>query len=141
MRSFEELEVELLDGDEKTLRRLEKALRRAGAADGESRPKVFQALDLDFQPEPVESGDDNSAAGILRVRLREQAEQSARARPGHAARHRLRKSCTSCGWRRGGCVPSSAPAATCSIRDGGAAPRRAAAGSGARSDPSATSTC
>src|SRR6185436_18168122 len=38
-RSFEELEVELLDGDEKTLRRLEKALRRAGAADGETRPK------------------------------------------------------------------------------------------------------
>ncbi len=53
-RSFEELEVELLDGDEKTLRRIEKELRRAGAADGESRPKVFQALDLDFQPELVD---------------------------------------------------------------------------------------
>ena len=74
-RSFEELEVELLDGDEKTLRRLEKALRRAGAADGESRPKVFQALDLDFQAEPVESAADGSSAGILRARLREQAEQ------------------------------------------------------------------
>jgi CHAD domain-containing protein len=74
-RSFEELEVELLDGDERTLRRLEKALRRAGAADGENRPKVFQALDLDFQAEPVESADDGSAAGILRIRLREQAER------------------------------------------------------------------
>lgn len=74
-RSFEELEVELLDGDEKTLRRLEKALRRAGAADGESRPKVFQALDLDFQPEPAESPDDDSASGRLRARLREQAER------------------------------------------------------------------
>jgi CHAD domain-containing protein len=74
-RRFEELEVELLDGDEKTLRRLEKALRRAGAADGESRPKVFQALDLDFQPEPLEGGGDTSAAGVLRTRLREQAEQ------------------------------------------------------------------
>ncbi len=74
-RSFEELEVELLDGDEKTLRRLERALRRAGAGDGESRPKVFQALDLDFQPEPVESQDDGSAAGVLRARLREQAER------------------------------------------------------------------
>jgi CHAD domain-containing protein len=74
-RSFEELEVELHDGDEKTLRRLEKALRRAGAADGESRPKVFQALDLDFQPEPVEDVDDGSAPGILRARLREQAEK------------------------------------------------------------------
>ena len=74
-RSFEELEVELLDGDEKTLRRLERALRRAGAGDGESRPKVFQALDLDFEPEPVESPDDGSAAGVLRARLREQAER------------------------------------------------------------------
>ncbi|MGZ8783123.1 MAG: CHAD domain-containing protein [Gaiellaceae bacterium] len=74
-RSFEELEVELLDGDEKTLRRLEKALRRAGAGDGESRPKVFQALDLDFQPEPDETAADDSAAGVLRVRLREQAER------------------------------------------------------------------
>jgi CHAD domain-containing protein len=74
-RSFEELEVELLEGDEKTLRRLERELRRAGADDGESRPKVFQALDLDFQAEPVEAGDDGSAAGVLRTRLREQAEE------------------------------------------------------------------
>ena len=74
-RRFEELEVELLDGDEKTLRRLEKALRLAGAGDGESRPKVFQALDLDFHPEPVEAGDDATAAGVLRARLREQAER------------------------------------------------------------------
>ncbi len=74
-RTFEELEVELLDGDEKTLRRLEKALRRAGAADGESRPKVFQALDLDFQPEPDEPAEDGSAAGTLRAQLRAQAER------------------------------------------------------------------
>lgn len=74
-RSFEELEVELLDGDEKTLRRIEKALRRAGAADGESRPKVFQALDLDFQAEPVEQPDDASSAAALRAKLREQAER------------------------------------------------------------------
>lgn len=72
-RSFEELEVELLDGDEKTLRRLEKALRRAGARDGESRPKVFQALDLDFQADGEERSDDLTAAGTLRARLRDQA--------------------------------------------------------------------
>jgi CHAD domain-containing protein len=46
-RTFDELEVELIEGDERTLRRLEKALRRAGALDGEARPKVFRALDLD----------------------------------------------------------------------------------------------
>jgi CHAD domain-containing protein len=74
-RSFEELEVELLGGDEKTLRRLEKALRRAGAADGETRPKVFQALDLDFQPEPIDDPGDGSAAGVLRARVRAQAEK------------------------------------------------------------------
>ena len=74
-RRFEELEVELLDGDEKTLRRLEKELRRAGAADGEKRPKVFQALDLDFQAEPADEPDDASSAATLRARIREQAER------------------------------------------------------------------
>ena len=74
-RSFEELEVELLDGDEKTLRRIEKELRRAGAADGERRPKVFQALDLDFQAEPADEPDDASSAAALRARIREQAER------------------------------------------------------------------
>ncbi len=74
-RSFEELEVELLDGDEKTLRRLEKALRRAGAGDGESRPKVFQALDLDFQAERDVPVEDGWPAGTLRAQLGEQAER------------------------------------------------------------------
>lgn len=74
-RSFEELEVELLDGDEKTLRRLEKALRRAGAADGESRPKVFQALDLDFRADSPEAEKDTTAAATLRTRIREQADR------------------------------------------------------------------
>lgn len=74
-RSFEELEVELLDGDEKTLRRLEKALRRAGASDGETRPKVLQALDLDFQPDPGEPIDGSSAGGRLRAAIRVQADR------------------------------------------------------------------
>jgi len=44
---FRELEVELIDGgDERTLRRLEKALQRAGAASAEFRPKLFRALGL-----------------------------------------------------------------------------------------------
>lgn len=73
-RSFDELEVELLDGDERTLRRIEKALRRAGAGDGETRPKVFQALDLDFQAEREDAAEDGSAAGTLRAHLREQAD-------------------------------------------------------------------
>jgi CHAD domain-containing protein len=71
-RSFDELEVELVDGDEKALRRIERALRRAGAADAEFRPKVFQALDLDFPAPPVETPE--GTAATLRARLREQAE-------------------------------------------------------------------
>ncbi|MDX6591409.1 MAG: hypothetical protein QOJ13_605 [Gaiellales bacterium] len=43
---FEELEVELVDGDEDALRRIERDLRAAGAGDADGRPKVFQALDL-----------------------------------------------------------------------------------------------
>ena len=74
-RRFDELEVELLDGDERTLRRIEKALRRAGAGDGESRPKIFQALDLDFQAEHEEAAADGSAAATLRAHLREQADR------------------------------------------------------------------
>jgi CHAD domain-containing protein len=46
-RRFREVEVELLDGDERTLRRLEKELRRAGAhATGALQPKLYRALDL-----------------------------------------------------------------------------------------------
>ena len=48
-RRFHELEVELLeDGDERSLRRLERELRRAGAraATHDQRPKLHQALDL-----------------------------------------------------------------------------------------------
>jgi CHAD domain-containing protein len=55
-RTFEELEIELLDGDERSLRRIERALRRAGAGEEEERPKVVQALGLQFEDEsrPVE---------------------------------------------------------------------------------------
>lgn len=64
-RSFEELEVELLEGDEKALRRIEKALRRAGAGDGERRPKVFQALDLEYERESAVPPKDASAGAML----------------------------------------------------------------------------
>jgi len=46
-RRFREVEVGLLDGDERTLRRFEKELRKAGAkATGELQPKLYRALDL-----------------------------------------------------------------------------------------------
>jgi CHAD domain-containing protein len=64
-RTFDELEVELIEGDERTLRRLEKALRRAGALDGEARPKLFRALDLADGPERDEPAAGGSAATQL----------------------------------------------------------------------------
>jgi CHAD domain-containing protein len=47
-----ELEVELIDGSDKDLERIEGLLRDAGAQAGDQRPKVFQVLGLDL-PIPV----------------------------------------------------------------------------------------
>jgi CHAD domain-containing protein len=47
-----ELEVELIDGSDKDLDRIEELLRDAGAQAGDQRPKVFQVLGLDL-PVPV----------------------------------------------------------------------------------------
>jgi CHAD domain-containing protein len=58
-RSFREIEAELLDANEKALKRIERALRDAGALDGDGRPKVFQALDL--EPAPVAAAPDAAA--------------------------------------------------------------------------------
>ena len=69
-RSFDELEVELLEGDEHVLRRLERALRRAGAGKPESRPKLFQALDLEYRPDDEPPPNDASPAEVLRAQLR-----------------------------------------------------------------------
>ena len=49
---FRELEVELVGGDERVLRRLEKALRSAGAVPRELQPKLFRALGL-AAPAPI----------------------------------------------------------------------------------------
>jgi CHAD domain-containing protein len=53
VRAFRELEVELLEGDEKGLKRIGKALRAAGAVEGDARPKLFQALDLEPPATPA----------------------------------------------------------------------------------------
>ena len=54
---FREVEVELLDGDERSLRRLERLLRKAGAEPGELTPKLFRALDLALEGEPEPAAD------------------------------------------------------------------------------------
>ena len=67
--SFEEIEVELVDGDAKALRRLERRLRDAGASDADGRPKLFQALD--FRP-PTRSKRGTSSRARLAAALDEQ---------------------------------------------------------------------
>ena len=69
-RHFDELEVELLEGDENVLRRLERALRQAGAGAPESRPKLHQALDLEYRPDDELPPRNASAAEVLAAQLR-----------------------------------------------------------------------
>ncbi len=69
---FRELEVELVDGDEETLRRLERALRDAGAEAREFRPKLYRVLDLAYPVEPVELPADAPALEVLAAALHEQ---------------------------------------------------------------------
>jgi CHAD domain-containing protein len=80
--TFSELEVELVDGDERSLRRIEKALRAAGAGDGQGRPKVFQALGLGLDEPAAPSGDDQGAGRGLAAALRAQHEQVLQHDPG-----------------------------------------------------------
>jgi CHAD domain-containing protein len=69
---FRELEVELLDGDEEALRRLEKALRKAGAETGDATPKLYRVLDLAYPVEGEALPADATPADVLRLALREQ---------------------------------------------------------------------
>jgi CHAD domain-containing protein len=71
-RRFREVEIELLEGDERTLRRLEKEIRRAGADRGESRPKLYRALDLTLPSGPVEITRDTPPVEALGLALEEQ---------------------------------------------------------------------
>lgn len=77
---FEELGVELLDGDRRSLRRIEKVLRKAGAESGDGRPKLFQALGLEPPAAPAPSRDGARAA--LQTVLHAQYEEILRHDPG-----------------------------------------------------------
>lgn len=73
-RSFREIEAELVDGSERALRRIEKVLRKAGARDGDGRPKVFQALELEPPAELETPAPDAPAAEHLTAMLRRQEQ-------------------------------------------------------------------
>ena len=59
---FREVEIERLNGDEALVKRLEKAVRKAGAVEHDGRPKVFRALDLPI-PRPMEHPQSGDPAG------------------------------------------------------------------------------
>jgi CHAD domain-containing protein len=67
--SFLEVEVELVDGDEKGLAKLGRALRAAGAEQLDGRPKLFQALGLEAPEEPQAPGRDAPPRDHLQAML------------------------------------------------------------------------
>ena len=66
VRRFREVEAELVGGSEADLARLDHALRAAGATDGDGRPKLLRALDIEPPPAPGPAAD--AAAPGDRVR-------------------------------------------------------------------------
>ena len=84
-RRFRELEVELLDGDEGVLQRLEKELRKAGAEPtGTLRPKLYRALDLPEAGEGPNAREEDVVRRGARDRPRGRVPRTAGARSGHA---------------------------------------------------------
>ena len=61
-KRFTELEVELIDGTKNNLKRITTQLKAAGALNGSSRPKMCQALDLEY-PEQKQTIDASAPAG------------------------------------------------------------------------------
>ncbi len=68
-RSFREIEAELVDGNEKALKRLERLLRDAGAHDSDARPKLFQALELEPPQVPTAPSPEAPSSEHLRWML------------------------------------------------------------------------
>ncbi len=76
---FQELEVELLEGDARDLRRLGKLLRRAGAARSDGRPKLTRVLDVPDVRQPKRSA---GAGAHLRFLLSRQVDELLARDPG-----------------------------------------------------------
>jgi CHAD domain-containing protein len=72
---FRELEVELVDGDEEALHRLERALREAGAEPAEFPSKLSRVLGLADPAEAEKPGTEAPPAELLRAALRDQYER------------------------------------------------------------------
>ncbi len=82
-RRFEEIEVELVEGDEADMRAIVRTLRRAGAAEAaDPRPKLFQALDIQPAPAPAPPVRSAPAGEHVAAALRSQYAEIVRRHPG-----------------------------------------------------------
>ncbi|MBA3366901.1 MAG: CYTH and CHAD domain-containing protein [Actinobacteria bacterium] len=72
--SFDEVEIELIDGSEADLERLERLLRRAGARGGDNRPKLFTALGIEPAAGTDTSRDGAALSGIGAIQRRPRAQ-------------------------------------------------------------------
>ena len=91
--SFAELEVELVDGDDRRPRRLARRLRRAGARRTDGQPKLMRVLDLVDEPAPgPTAGVGEQLRFLLAGSLRELESQDPGVRLGEdpEALHRFR---------------------------------------------------
>lgn len=73
-RRFRELEIEYQGGNERSLKRVLKALERAGATPGELWPKLFRALDLAPQRGTATIGRKTPPGAALAIQLSRQYE-------------------------------------------------------------------
>ncbi len=80
---FRELEIELVDeGDERTLRRLERKLLGTGAESADFRPKLYRALDFSPVPDPTPLPRDASPQQVVGAALAEQQAELVAHDPG-----------------------------------------------------------
>ncbi len=82
VRRFDEIEVELVDGDTADLDRIVGLLRRAGAGESDARPKLFQALDLQVRRPTPPVARNAPAEEHVAAALRAQYEAIVRHHPG-----------------------------------------------------------
>lgn len=75
VKRFREVEVEQTGGSEAELARIEQVLRAAGATDGDGRPKLLRALDIEPAPAPEPVEPDAPATERLRAMIATQLQE------------------------------------------------------------------
>ncbi|HET8759606.1 MAG TPA: CYTH and CHAD domain-containing protein, partial [Nitrospiria bacterium] len=82
LRRFSEVEIEQVGGHGAAVRRIEKRVRKAGAEDGDPRPKVFQALDLAWPTPPLVAAPGAPPVEHLKALVQLQADRLLQHDPG-----------------------------------------------------------